>query len=269
MATEMSDSPPAPELYVQTLGRFAVWQDGERLPDTAWKRDKARQLFQYLLTNRRRFKMKEQMVDDLWPELDPGRADRDFKVALNALNDALQPNRPPRSLSAYLTRQGASYGLSSSAPLRIDTAEFESGLAAASRAERTGREQAITLYQGVLGLYHGDYLPETIYNDWASAERERLVALFLTGATRLAGLLYEEQAIVEMVIWAQRVIAIDPCWEEAYRLLMRGHMANGNRPLALRIYKQCRQALDEELGIEPMAETRRLYEQIVAGAGRL
>jgi DNA-binding SARP family transcriptional activator len=44
---------------------------------------------------------------------------------------------------------------------------------------------------------------------------------------------------------------------------MRGHMANGNRPLALRVYKQCRSALAEDLGIEPMAETIRLYEEIV------
>ena len=109
----------------------------------------------------------------------------------------------------------------------------------------------------------GDYLPDVIYEDWASAERERLSTLYLSGATRLARLLLDAGQTVEMLLWCQRVIRMDTCWEEAYRLLMRGYMANGNRPLAIRVYEQCRAALAEELGVEPMAETKRLYEEIV------
>ncbi|MCI0395938.1 MAG: bacterial transcriptional activator domain-containing protein [Chloroflexi bacterium] len=267
MAREIVTEPPVGELYVQTLGRFAIWQNGERRPDNVWGRDKARQLFQYLITYRRRFTIKERIMDDLWPALDPDKADRDFKVALNALNTALQPDRPSRTLSVYVARQGASYGLNGEAPIRLDVTEFEDGLAAGSRAEGNDRPGAIAHYQEALKLYQGEYLPDTIYEDWASAERERLAALYLSGATRLARLLLEEGSIVEMLMWCQRVIALDPCWEEAYRLLMRGHMANGNRPLAMRVYRQCRAALAEELGIEPMAETIRLYEQVVAGEG--
>jgi DNA-binding SARP family transcriptional activator len=252
-------------IYVQTLGRFVVWQDNERLPDNVWGREKARQLFQYLITFRRRFTIKERIVDDLWPDLDARRSDRDFKVALNALNSALQPDRPSRTLSIYIARQGTSYGLNVDAPIGLDINNFEAGLTTASQTEGENRSQAIAYYQAALKLYQGEYLPDTIYDDWSSSERERLAALYLSGATRLARLLLDEGATVEMVLWCQRVIAIDPCWEEAYRLLMRGHMVNGNRPLALREYKQCRAALAEDLGIEPMAETMRLYEQVVAG----
>lgn len=252
-------------IYVQTLGRFVVWQDNERLPDNVWGRQKAKQLFQYLITYQRRFTIKERIVDDLWPNLDAKRSDRDFKVALNALNSALQPDRPPRSLSIYIARQGTSYGLNADAPIGLDINNFEAGLTTASQAEGEDRAQAIAYYQAALKLYQGEYLPDTIYEDWSSAERERLTALYLSGATRLARLLLAEGATVEMVLWCQRVVAIDPCWEEAYRLLMRGHMTNGNRPLALRVYKQCRAALAEDLGIEPMAETIRLYEQVVSG----
>lgn len=260
---------PVPDLYVQTLGRFAVWRDDERLPDNAWGRDKARRLFQYLLTNRQRFVIKERIVDELWPELDVARADRDFKVALNALNTALQPNRAARELSIFISRQGSSYGLNPEASIRLDVVEFEEALTAGSQAERPDPAAAISYYQQALQLYQGEYLPDTLYDDWASAERERLTALYLSGATRLAGLLLAQGATVEMVMWCQRVIAIDRCWEEAYRLLMRGHMAHGNRPLAIRVYQQCRAALAEELGIEPMADTTRLYRQIVAGDGGL
>ena len=98
--------------------------------------------------------------------------------------------------------------------------------------------------------------------DLSGGERERLVALYLTGAGRLARLLLDAGDLFETINWSQKVLAIDPCWEEAYRLLMRVHMSNGNRPLAIRAYRQCQQVLSDELGIGPMNETTLLYEQI-------
>ena len=42
---------------------------------------------------------REQIADLLWPELDAEAAIRDFKVALNALNRALEPARPTWGIS--------------------------------------------------------------------------------------------------------------------------------------------------------------------------
>ena len=263
VTSSISADAPTP-LAVQTLGRFAVWRGDDRLPDQAWRREKALRLFQYLLTYRQRFTARERIVVELWPELDAGRAERDFKVALNALNTALQPERAARGLSIYIARQGNSYGLNQEAPIAIDVAAFEAGLTAGSQAESQDRPRAISLYRQALDHYQGEYLPDTLYEDWASAERERLTALYLVGATRLSRLLLDEGVPVEMTLWCQRVLAIDACWEEAYRLLMQAHLAQGNRPLALRVYQQCRQVLATELGIEPMAETVRLFERIQA-----
>jgi LuxR family transcriptional regulator, maltose regulon positive regulatory protein len=250
MVQEAASVPPITPLTVHTLGYFAVWRGETRLEEKAWGREKARQLFQYLVTHRRRFILKERIVDDLWPELDSGRADRDFKVALNALN---------------MARQGTSYGLSLEAPIEADIDAFEAGLTAGSQLASHDRPQAITCYRHALDHYQGDYLPDALYDDWASAERERLTTLYLAGSTRLAALLLQEGEALEATVWCQRVISLDRCWEEAYRLLMRGHMTTGNRPLSLRVYQQCRRALEEELAIEPMVETTRLYEQIIAG----
>ena len=80
-----------------------------------------------------------------------------------------------------------------------------------------------------------------------------------------AWLLLADGDAIEAISWGQKVLALDPCWEDAYRLLMRAHMANGNRPTAVRAYQQCVQALGEELGIEPMEETIALYEQVQRG----
>jgi len=265
MVNPVGSSTRAPELRVKTLGRFVVWRGGEKMPEADWGREKARRLFQYLITYRRQHIPKERIAGELWPQLDAERADRDFKVALNAVQSVLEPDRPPRTPSTYVTRSGLSYGINSDAPITYDAVEFEDGIVAGNTAEKLSPEQAIDLYRRALVLYRGDYLPDAIYEDWSSGERERLAALYLTGAGRLARLLLDAGDLLEAINWSQKVLTADPCWEEAYRLLMRAHMANGNRPLAIRAYRQCRQALSDELGIEPMNETTRLYEQISDG----
>ncbi|UCG23836.1 MAG: bacterial transcriptional activator domain-containing protein [Chloroflexota bacterium] len=266
MADPAASSTPAPELRVQTLGRFVVWRGGGRMSEAEWGREKARRLFQYFITYRRQHIPKERIAGELWPQLDAERADRDFKVALNAVQSVLEPDRPPRTPSSYITRNGLSYGLNIDVPIIVDAVEFEEGITAGNTAEKRSPEQAIDLYRRALDLYQGDYLPDALYEDWSSGKRERLVALYLIGAGRLARLLLDVGDLLETINWSQKVLVVDPCWEEAYRLLMRAHMANGNRPLAVRAYRQCRQALAYELGIEPMNETTKLFEQISQGS---
>ncbi len=256
-------------LRVQTLGMFRVWLSGEPLPSAVWKREKAQRLFQFLITARlndsHQMLPKERITAELWPTLDAGRADRDFKVALNALNDALEPTRPARSLSTFVTRHGLAYGLDPDAAITIDAEEFRLGLRDAARLERDDPAAAIDAYRDALDRYAGDYLPDALYEDWASLERERLQTLYLTGALRLAALLLDEGGYQEAIHLCQSVLMIDCYWEEAYRLMMLSHALRGNRPLALRVYERCRAALEEGLDLLPMAETTELYERIRRG----
>jgi DNA-binding SARP family transcriptional activator len=258
----MNEKPP---LDVQTLGHFRVWRRGDQEITAAdWGREKARTLLQYLITRRRVLTPKERIAFELWPDLDAERADRDFKVALNALLTALEPERRPRAESNYVQRQGTAYGL---IPVRfvVDAEAFIQHVNSAARAESCDPDLAIGSYRAAADLYQGDYLPEALYDDWASAERERLLTLYLSSASRLAELLLERQEEQEAITLAEAVLARDPCWEEAYRVLMHAHHRRGNRPQAIRAYERCARTLQAELGLEPMPETLRLYRQVREG----
>lgn len=256
-------------LRIQTLGMFRVWRDGTLLSHAVWKREKAQRLFQHLITTRlndsHQLLAKERIVAELWPALDEQRSERDFKVALNALNDALQPDRAARSLSDYIVRHGMAYGLSPDAPITIDAELFRDDLKRAARSEQTDIDEAIDAYRSAIDCYAGDYLPDAMYEDWTSLERERLQTLYLTGAMRLAALLIQREGFQEAIHLCQSVIMIDRYWEEAYRLMMLGHALRGNRPLALRVYDQCRVALADGLDLEPMPETSALHHAIAQG----
>ncbi|MEZ4869637.1 MAG: BTAD domain-containing putative transcriptional regulator [Caldilineaceae bacterium] len=254
----------AVDLHVQTLGGFRVWRKGEEIPTTAWGREKAIHLFQFFITMRRQYVHKEQIMDRLWPDLDLEKGDRDFKVALNSINKALEPDREPRSEPSFVRRYGLAYGIDFE-NVWLDTEAFELLLTTANQAQLTPAGDlnfAIACYEAAISLYHGDYLPERRYEDWTGAERERLQLLALNTMTTLAELLLPRTPL-ESIRLTQRVLSTDPVWEDAYRVQMRAFAMQRNRPLALRAYQRCVDVLADEFGVDPLPETTALYDQIL------
>jgi len=251
-------------LHIQTLGGFRVWRNGEEVPTTAWGREKAIHLFQFFITLRRQYVHKEQIMDRLWPDLDIEKGDRDFKVALNSINKALEPEREPRSDPLFVKRYSLAYGIDFE-NVWLDAEAMELLIGTGNQAilgPDKNRDFAIACYEAAVKLYHGDYLPERRYEDWTSAERERLQLLALNTMTTLAELLLD-RAPLESLRLTQRVLSIDSVWEDAYRVQMRAFTAQRNRPLALRTYQRCVEVLAEEFGVEPLPETQELYAQIL------
>lgn len=256
---------PGYQLRVQTLGHFQVWRGAEEVDAREWKRDKARQLFQLLLIHRGQPLPREAITDRLWPSLSPEAATRDFKVALNALNKTLEPRHEADSPFAFILREGISYFIRPEADLWLDAAEFEREATTGLRNDLP-EAQTIPSLQTALRIYVGDFLAETPYEDWASAERERLLALYLRAADKLAGLYLAHDQFDDCLNTCQLILTHDSCWERAYRLMMAAHTRQGNRPQALRDYQRCVSALRSELNVAPSAITVELYQQLALGS---
>jgi DNA-binding SARP family transcriptional activator len=260
-----TDYHPGYTLSVRTLGPFAVWRGAEPLAARDWQREKARQIFQLFLTERGQWLYREQVVEKLWPHLPPEAAERDFKVALTALNHALEPGRPSGAAPFFLVRHGAQYGLNPAARLAVDSDRLErlaghSGLNGVPGALPSGESERSTL-QHVLALYEEDYLPDCLYEDWSAPTRDRLRGLYLAAAERLAGLALQAGEWEEAVDVAQAMLARDNCWEPAYRLLMRAYAGQGNRAQVRATYERCRSVLAEELGVDPSPDIQTMMER--------
>ena len=244
---------PGYTLSVQTLGPFVVWRGTGPVAAAEWKRDKARQIFQLLLTHRGQWFYREQIVEHLWPHLPTEAAERDFKVALNALNRALEPGRPAHAPSFFVARRSNLYGLNPAAKIVVDADDFER-LAASDDAE---------LLRRAVALYQDDYLCDCLYEDWPAAERQRLRHLYLVTAERLARHLLRARSWDEAIRTCEAILARDNCWEAAYRLLMRALSAEGNRAELHTVYQRCIATLRQELEVEPSPATRALFEKLV------
>jgi len=253
---------PGYQLRIQALGPFRVWRGAQEVLPSEWQREKARQLFQLLLTYRRGLLDREQIMEMLWPNLDPVASRRNLKVVLSTLCNILEPERKKGAPSAYVLRDGSLYGLRPGADLWLDAEEFERLIAEGDRRFDQDEEGAITLYRQALNLYQGEYLQECPYEEWCSEERERLLGLYLRTADRMGHILVERKLWEEALEICQCVLSHDPCWERAYRLMMVAYAQMGNRAQALRTYQRCVERLQDELQIKPAPDTIRLYESI-------
>jgi two-component SAPR family response regulator len=244
-------------IRVQTLGQFNVWLKNEKVDSKQWGRDKSVQLLQYLISNRQRHALhKEKIMDHLWEEGD----DRDFKVALHGVNKVLEPNRPSRTEPSFVIRQGVSYQLDLE-KVWIDAAALEQYVIIGNEA--FGEDQTISkvAYKSAIALYQGVYLPNRIFEDWSSEEREKIQILILGAYVILAEILLKDNPL-ESIRLAQCAIAIDNTWEDAYRLQMQAYIIKGNRPQAIKAYQKCVDVLDQEYGIDPLPATKSLLKEI-------
>jgi DNA-binding SARP family transcriptional activator len=256
---------PGYQLRIQTLGAFRVWRGDHEIEAREWQRDKARQLFQALIVHRQRWIHRDELTEFLWPQLSPEAAVRDFKVALSTLYRVLEPNRT-ESTSSFIVRDGSAYRLRPNADIWLDCAEFSAACATGLRFLDQGQTtDGVQHLRSALQLYHGDFLPDVLYEGWADAERERLRNIFLRSADRLAQCLAEAGRDEELIALAERILTHDNCWERAYRFLMMAYARQGNRAAALRVFQRCSETLARELDVEPSPETIALAERLRHG----
>ncbi len=241
---------PGYTLWVRTFGEFSVWRGNVAITSQEWQREKARQLLQLFIAHRGQFIQRDQIIEMLWPDRPVDAALRDFKVALNSANHALEPARPRDVQPFFITRHGNAYGINPKAAVIVDAYRFE------DQAEGEG----IEALKEAIALYQDQFLPDCLYDDWAAHYRERLDELFLKVSGRLADHWLSEQEWARAIETCQSALAHDPCWEPAYRQLIQAYIGQGNHPQAQAVYNRCVETLKNELNVEPSTETRLLLD---------
>ncbi|MCB8979887.1 MAG: tetratricopeptide repeat protein [Ardenticatenaceae bacterium] len=120
---------------------------------------------------------------------------------------------------------------------------------------------ALALYRG--DLLEGFYLEEAPrFNEWLLLTREKLRQRVIGAFRQLCDEYRAQNDWVKGVAIAQRWLALDELDEEALRHLLQLLAASGQINVALQQYSVSRQRLWQELGVEPMDETRQLIVQI-------
>ena len=258
---ELQDHAPC---QVRFFGGLEVTTPDGVIPDRAWRKRKARLAFAMLAAKRGQDIPREQVLDHLWPDMPEEKARNNFYVVWNTLKGALSPRLPKGEACPYVESVG---GLCRVNPalVRSDLDDFEEILGQARRAEAEGeQEAALSAYRRLEEVYRGNLLPGDVYDDWFGALRERCRQQFgdaMLRASRLAEEVGRGDATLHSL---RRGLDQDPLREDLYQEMLRRQIDAGMRGAAVETYMACRSQLAEELGLDPSAETRLLYDQVLA-----
>jgi len=239
---------PPPPLIIATLGQFAVRQGRTLLPDSVWQR-RAGELFRLLLISPGRTLLRDQVMDALWSESSPRTATDLFYRATSALRHALEADLPDKFPSRYLKVGQGEISLQLPPESWIDYQAFQAHIRAGA-------------WQAALDLYRGDLFPGDLYADWAVGLRETLKQQALQAAMALAQECAAAGDDAGALAASRRALSLEPWQEEAAFLAMQACVRINDRIGAIRLYRQLARSLQEELGIEPQAKLRRLYESL-------
>jgi len=250
---DVDDSQP---VWLGLLGAFHLVSHGRAIPVRAGGKTEA--LLAHLGSATRHGVPRDVLLRGLWP-------DSEIALSSNALNNLVHALR--RLLGEALggappiVHSAGYYRLNQEAGVAVDVNLFKALAAQSASYTRAGdsasaaevAERAVRLYRGDLSLGTSAY---------AIFERDRLRAMCLGLLMRLADASFERGDFEACASYALRLLAHDPCREDAHRLVMRCHVRRGERAQALRHYQTVQAVLRAEFDAQPEPATTALYERV-------
>ena len=236
------------KLHLKLLGKPEVWVND--MPVSGFTTAKTEALLYYLAVTGRAHR-RETLANLFWGEMDEATARRNLTKALSALRQLL---------GDHLLIEPQSIALNMDARVSLDIHAFETGIDAPDPATQRA---ATALYRG--DFLEGFYVKEAIeFEEWMVVHRENLRERMMRGLEGLVSQMMDAGDYANGVSLSQRLLELDPWRESVHRKLMGILARQGQYAAALAQYEKCRQTLWEELGVEPMPETRQLFERIQA-----
>ncbi len=222
---------------------------------SGFRSTKAQALFYYLAITGRAH-TRATLAGLLWGDQPEDAARASLSKCLSNLRDLLGD-------ALLIERQTVAFNRNY--PYHLDTEHFIADVAQPPTAA------TIPSWQAALAFYRGDFLEGFYVRDapdfeqWLLVQRAHYREAVINGLHALAGFYEQGGDLPSAITHTRRLLALEPWREEAHRQLMTLLARSGQRAAALAQFEACRRILDEELVVEPDAETVALVEEIRAG----
>jgi DNA-binding SARP family transcriptional activator/Tfp pilus assembly protein PilF len=205
---------------------------------------------------------REALAALFWPEYDQSQARAVLRRTLSALSRA--------RAEGWLDVGRQSIGLNRS-KVWVDVDHFTNLLAECRTHGHPEAEVCTACLSPLIeaaSLYRGDFLAgfsvrgSVDFDDWQFLEAQSLERKLSSALQKLAHLHSALGEFERAIEYARRLLALDPLHEPAHRSLMELYVWAGQRAAAVRQYRECVRIFEQELGVSPLEETTRLYQEI-------
>ncbi len=224
------------------LGPLEVWRDGRQVPVGGAK---PRALLAVLLLRAGRVVSTDELIDAPWGEHPPGGAVNALQAHVSALRRALEPERGQSDAGQVVVTRSPGYLL----PLDghdLDLVRFEQLLAQARAA--TAEDPALAAFA---------------YESFCTADVARLEEMRLSAVEDCLECELALGRHAEVAAELEGLVAKHPLRERLAGQLMLALYRCGRQAEASRIFQSTRQALVDQLGMEPGPPLRQLLQRVL------
>jgi DNA-binding SARP family transcriptional activator len=234
----------------RVLGPLEVLDGGRRI-DLGAPRQRA--VLAVLLLRATQVVPADRLAEEIWPEGPPKTAAKAIQVYVSALRRALGENRDTLETRGpgYLLRVGNG---------ELDLHEFERLV---ERARREDPQTRAATLRTALALWRGSPLADFAYEPFVQVEAARLEELRLLALEERIEADLARGGGAELVAELQALVRERPLQERPREQLMRALYRAGRHADALEVFREGREALDAELGLEPGQALRDLERAIL------
>jgi two-component SAPR family response regulator len=244
------------------LGSVEIFRDPARpLAADAWTTKRARDILCFIASRPHRRASKDTIIDTFWEEADFDAVEKNFHPTISHVRKALNSNQPLKQ--NFLLYRDGDYLLNPDFSYRIDIEEFDRLVAAGETARRArDQESFVQSYEQAIKLYRGDFMQGS-YDEWAEEQRAYYREQYLRLLETLAAAAQKSEEWSRSLGLAQKILKDDPFREDVHCMMMRAHAALGNRVAVREQYETVKRLLRKELGVEPAAETQRIFRELL------
>ncbi len=249
-------------LRLSLLGSFEALLDAR--PVKQFRTRGVQALLIYLACHSEKANQRDYLLALLWPGLPQKSAQGNLRHAIYHLRQAIPEvsRRQGPGSTPFLLADRQTVQINPDGRVEVDVKVFDA---------LSGKESTISDLETAADLYRGEFLADfhlpdnANFGEWTLAIRAEYQRRLMAVLGRLAQFHTEANNLDKAEGYARRQISMDDLREEAHRQLMRILFLAGQRSAALTQYERCRRRLMDDLGIEPSAETKSLYENIRNG----
>ncbi|MBP2241579.1 two-component SAPR family response regulator [Cytobacillus eiseniae] len=252
--TDSSSSILLPEmekLNVSMFQQVSISYDQQQRMPLRFRTTKIQQLFIYMLHRRGHVIEKHELIDLIWPDLEPKKALSQLYTAIYNLRKTLAPFERHFHITNTLDGYVMTFE-----DLLIDVDEFE-------RLIRSGdslSHETIADYEQAVNLYKGEYLQDYDYF-WIINERQRLQFLWTRTALSMVKWYLSNNQLDQAIELGSAICHRSPLEEESYFLLMKIFAKMEKGLLVNQVYEQLEKVMKEELNEKPIPSITEWYKQ--------
>ena len=230
-------------IFVSDLGRVRI-SIGESELGGGSVRRKVLALLCYLLTRPRSTATREEVMDALWPDIDPDSAANSLNQTIYFLRRVFEPDYDEDTSPGYLRQESDLVFLDS------DLVQSSSSLCVALIAQ-IQRDPSPDLVESLSVIYDGRFASDFAYEEWATDFRDWLHVAYLQLLEKAITSDIAAGKFERSVVLARRALGLDPRLDTLGLSLLKLLKGAGAHSAAAEQYERYAAILRKDIGVEP------------------